>query len=456
MALHGVYHILAKPPALYKEEMPIELEELALQLVLMGRLRIDADEQRNFVRYTCPFRNVNVAFSNRELTDPMLQDRTEDILTRVFDTPLNKRPETPRQQARSAFELLKKEAKKNFLLSFEKEMQLARILVQCAEPSVIMLIITEGIEVFVTYGVMVGDLMDVISWQQFGMNSGLQSTDGKTASIFVACAGNPLLIPGEGEEPTFVSDGYSALARMMIVAAQEIGHFSDIIRDKQGRHVARHSSMINLSAPTKHAETARKSDAEKLKKLQTLLAQLDIQKLASAEAALRFMKKRRRFSILTLYYKIKVSLMTRSFKKRCRKNKLSPWVFLNKKDNIASQLIMVCDDMYFQIEPDVEAYRDKNPRVEEAVKCAEALARIPQQVVKWGHGMTRYTMPHLYEIYYHEVIPACEKAYEQVTGRDYHMSLTMPPRFSWKHLKFKHFSKEPKHKPLPYFRDEQD
>ena len=159
MALHGVYHILAKPPALYKEQMPIELEELALQLVLMGRLRIDADEQRNFVRYTCPFREVNIAFSNRELNDPMLKDRTEDILTSMFDNLSRTRPESPRQEARRVVEWLQGEAKKNFLLSLEKEMQIARILVQCADPSVIMLIIAEGIEIFITYGTMVGDLM---------------------------------------------------------------------------------------------------------------------------------------------------------------------------------------------------------------------------------------------------------------------------------------------------------
>lgn len=456
MALHGVYHILAKTPAFYKEQMSLELEELALQLVLMGRMRVDADEQRNFVRYTCPFRDVNLAFSNRELTDPMLLDRTENMLAQVFDTPLNKRPETPREQARQALEHLQKEAKKNFLLSVEKEMQLARIIVQCADPSVIMLIISEAIEIFITFGVMVGDVMDVISWQQFGMNSGLQSTDGKTAAIFVACAGNPLLIPSEDEQATYVSDGYAALARMMIVAAQEIGHYSDIIRDEKGRHVARHSSMITLSAPTRKAEFARKNDAKGLKQLQQLLVKEGARQLASLEAARRFTKKRRRFSVLNLFYASKVRALTRSFKRRMKKHHQSPWDYLVKKDNIASQLLMACEDMYFQIEPDVEAYRDKNPSVEEAVKCAEALARIPQQVVKWGHGLTRLMMPQLYDLYYQEVIPSCHRAYEEISGNPYRLKETYLSKYSWKWLKFKYITRPPMPQPLPYFRDEQD
>ncbi len=456
MALHGIYHILAKPPALYKEQMPIELEELALQLLLMGRVRIDADEQRNFVRYTCPFREVNVAFSNRELTDPMLLDRTEDILTSMFDVPHNSRVESPRQQARDAIKLIKNEAKKNFLLSLEKEMQIARILVQCADPSVIMLIIAEGIEIFVTYGPMVGDLMDIVSWQQFGMNSGLQSTDGKKAAIFVACAGNPLLIPSEDEQPTFVSDGYSALARMMIVAAQEIAHFSDIIRDERGFHVARHSSNISVSKPTVKAEKSRKKDVAALHKLRSLLVKCGVQPLASLEAEIRFMKRRRRYSILARIYAIKGWFMTIAFKQRCKKNAIAPWRQLVKKNHhIASQLLMAIDDMQFQLDPDVDAYRDANPQVEEAVKCAEALARVPQQVIKWGHDFTKLTMPNLYKLYYGEVIPACEKAYENVTRGKYRMKFTMLSHFSWRWLKFKYISRPPQHKPLPYFRDEQ-
>lgn len=456
MALHGVYHILAKPPMLYKEQMPIELEELALQLVLMGRVRIDADEQRNFVRYTCPFREVNVAFSNRELTDPMLIDRTEDILTRMFDTPLNKRHESPREQARDAMQILQKEAKKNFLLSFEKEMQIARILVQCAEPSVMMLIIAEGIEIFITFGVMVGDLMDVISWQQFGMNSGLQSVDDKGASIFVACAGNPLLIPSEDEQPTYVSDGYSALARMMVVAAQEIGHFSDIIRNERGQYIARHSAELSLRKPTKKVETARKKDAAVVRKLQKAVQQAGAQELASLEAAVRFLRRRRRFSILAAFYALKAWVIEKTFKRKCTKAGITPWKHLVRKNNVASQLVMALEDMYFQIDPDVEAYRHKNASVEEAVKCAEALARVPQQVVKWGHGFTRLTMPNLYQIYYHEVIPTCEQAYERITGSKYQMNLTMPMKLSWKHIKFKYFTRPAMHEPLPYFRDEQE
>ena len=148
--------------------------------------------------------------------------------------------------------------------------------------------------------------------------------------------------------------------------------------------------------------------------------------------------------------------MTFAFKRRCKKAGINPWKQLVRKEHIASQLLVALEDMLFQLDPDVEAYRNKNERVEEAIKCAEALARVPQQVVKWGHEFTKLTMPNLYKIYYQEVIPSCEKAYEQATGAKYQMQLTMPPRFSWKNLKFKYITRAPMHEPLPYFRDEQE
>jgi hypothetical protein len=449
----AVYHVLAKQPALYKEQMPIELEELALQLVLMGRLRIDADEQRNFVRYTCPFREVNIAFSNRELTDPMLKDRTMDILVSIFSH--NTRNESPKEQARAAMEHLQAEAKNNFLLSLEKEMQIARIVVQCAHPAVIMLMIAEGIEVFITYGVMVGDVMDVVSWQAFGSNSGLQSTDGRNASVFVACAGNPLLIPSKDEVATYVSDGYSALARMMIVAGQEIGHYSEIIRDQTGRYVARHSCNIGINYPTKQASKARKHDVDALERLRKQLLQCGIQGLITSEASVRFFRRRRRFSILAGLFAIQSAFLRLAFKLHCYKLGISPWKDLVKKDSIGSQLLMAIDDMLFQLEPDVEAYRDTDPQVEEAVKCAEALARVPQQVIKWGHGFTKLCMPELYIIYYRDVVQNCQNAYQQITGSPYQLRLTRPRISMLRWLNFHVFKRPPKPVPLPYFRDDQ-
>ncbi len=45
------------------------------------------------------------------------------------------------------------------------------------------------------------------------------------------------------------------------------------------------------------------------------------------------------------------------------------------------------------------------PEAEEAIACVEALARVPQQVMKWGYLTTKSTMHDLYKIYYGEVIP---------------------------------------------------
>lgn len=39
-----------------------------------------------------------------------------------------------------------------------------------------------------------------------------------------------------------------------------------------------------------------------------------------------------------------------------------------------------------------QLYKNKNPEIEEAIACIEALARVPQQAIKWGYLTTKETM----------------------------------------------------------------
>ncbi len=64
-------------------------------------------------------------------------------------------------------------------------------------------------------------------------------------------------------------------------------------------------------------------------------------------------------------------------------------------------------DMAFNLAPDADAYRNPDPEVEEAIACIEALARVPQQVVKWGHAPVQLGWPSLYAAYYGTVVPGC-------------------------------------------------
>ena len=81
-------------------------------------------------------------------------------------------------------------------------------------------------------------------------------------------------------------------------------------------------------------------------------------------------------------------------------------------------------DMQSNLSPVADVYKRNDPEAEEAIACVEALARVPQQVMKWGYLTTKATMHDLYKIYYGEVIPSLIKNYELHTNtkykRDYH------------------------------------
>ena len=62
---NNLYHVYHKMPALEKQDMYIELEEIAESLIDSGLLRIDADTSQNFTRFSLPTRNVNINFSKR-------------------------------------------------------------------------------------------------------------------------------------------------------------------------------------------------------------------------------------------------------------------------------------------------------------------------------------------------------------------------------------------------------
>jgi hypothetical protein len=74
--------------------------------------------------------------------------------------------------------------------------------------------------------------------------------------------------------------------------------------------------------------------------------------------------------------------------------------------------------------PQADAYKRDDVLEEEAIACIEALARVPQQVNKYGHGFTKACMHELYHLYYDEVIPACYQAYGHYTGKEFSCDMT--------------------------------
>ena len=93
------------------------------------------------------------------------------------------------------------------------------------------------------------------------------------------------------------------------------------------------------------------------------------------------------------------------------------------------------EDMRFNLSPVADVYKRVNKEEEEAIACIEALARVPQQVIKWGYLTTMETMRDLYKIYYGEVIPSLIINYNLMTGKKYNRNNTKVSKTFFSRLK---------------------
>jgi len=424
--MSSIYHILHYPIALKADDMYIEVEGLAKKLVNSGRFRIEADERRNFVRCYHSSDGVNLVFSKRELEDKRLEPRTKEILKDAF----SKRYKGEELDVKVAGEFLRlqKEIKKCVEVNPIHEMKLARAICQSSHSAIIMLLLEEEVEVFISYHHNIGEMLDIKSWQTIGVNSGMQSTDGKRATIFVSCGGDPFL---SEDNRRHTGDGFAALARLVIIAAQEIGHYGDIKRDEKGRQIGRYSSSYKTNKAHPHVIDARWNDLILVKSIYNKLQDLGVREVTEIERHIKFYEKHPYNKRAMKKTKRKAARLMKKFSKICQGAGLG---FVKHFENIerpASQIMMLLADMHANIAPQADVYKHPNKDVEEAIACIEALARVPQQAMKWGHKMTRLLMPELYKIYYEEMIPGCIKSYEDISGKKYQM------RFSRRKKTFK-------------------
>lgn len=352
--------------------MPPGLEHLAQALVKSGRLRIDADEKINFIRY--PHSQQVTFISHRELFDPALIQRTIH------------------QIGNEDFQTMRREISTNQSVPFELEIKLARLFVQSNHPSVIELIILTGVEVFLSFSYNIGDLLDLGSWQEHGSNSGMQSISELETRIYVSSDGDPFETDKERAEATKY-----AIARFMTIAGQETGHFADLRRDSRGNAYARYSLDLHQYKASEKTRIARLKDIEWVDKIREVFQHLELAKTARIEKSISFYEKYRKNSFKHLSTILKSYILTKYLKRRARKFNIE--IALKPKD-----LAIMLADMRFNLSPQAEVYKNKDKTIEEAIACVEALARVPQQVIKWGHETTKFMYPNLYRIYYREVI----------------------------------------------------
>lgn len=371
--MSNVYNVLFTEALLDAKQLPKNLERLAQALVKSGRMRIDAHEKINFVRH--PSLGDDVFFSHREIFDPALAPRTAKISGNL--------------------DLLKKEISTNQPVPEALEIKLARLFVQSAHPDVIELLLLEGVEIFISYSHNIGDLLDFSNWQQQRDNNGMQSIGMAQSRIFVSCDGDPFDNSKENAEIA-----KNARSRFMVIAAQEIGHYSDLTRNPQGAPYGRFS-LSNWSKASSIVADARKKDILWVKKVDEIFDYLQLDKTAHTEKSVSFFKQYRKFS-LSYFTAILKSYFSQQKLQRLAKKFNVKIAHLHKP----SDLQIILADMRFNLTPKAPAYERSNKTEQEAIMCIEALARVPQQVIKWGHETTKFMWPNLYRFYYNTVIPA--------------------------------------------------
>jgi hypothetical protein len=413
--MSNIYHIVDFIPGFEPEEMLVGHEELAQNVVKSGRLRIDAGDTINFARLYIPNLDISMMFSYREVYDASLIPRTRKIIASQVSRNYSGRP--LELKIDEFMDILKAELRKYSQPTEEEEMKLARLLVQAAHPVVTMLVLLDNAEIFLSHSYNIGDMLDVVNWHTSGKNSGMQSTDGRDVAVFVSCGGDPLK---ENEDKNSIyGDGWPAVARLFIIAGQELGHYSDIMRDENGKQISRYSANFSGTKAKEVARIGRLNDIKYSNQVLKILNDSGLEKLANIEKNFKFYQDNKVYGFVFLKEWIKLIINKFLFVHKLKKQGLD---FIDKskyEKRPATIIRAMVADMLFNLAPQADVYKSEDSDEEDAIACIEALARVPQQVNKWGRIPTKVFMRDLYRLYYGTVIPGCIKTYENVAKKPY-------------------------------------
>lgn len=423
----NIYHIIDRIPCIEEEGMYVEYEELAQDLAVSGLVRVDTGHKCNFARWVDPSKSVSLMISKEQLGGSLLS-ATKGRLMRIYGST---------QKVDSIIANCNSQIAKHIEVEPELILKLSRLLVQSTHSVVMRWLLMEEVEVFISYSHNIGDMMDISTWQQAGTNSGMQSTDGKSVAVYTSSDGNPFGVTDP--EMRIYGDGWPAIARMQIIAAQELGHYSDIKRDKHGRQIGRHSANFACTRATTHVKSGRVSDIKKCDEIFNYLMNKGMAKLIEHETALKFYRKNKLQNLKTLYHGVIIYF----YKQKLLRLASNPeFLFVKKfvhEQYMGLMIQAMVIDMKFNLSPVADVYKRDDKEAEIAIACVEALARVPQQCIKWGHITTSVMMGNLYKVYYNEVIPDLIKIYNEVTNKPYIPNLSkIPTSFQTKVKKFLH------------------
>lgn len=397
----SVYDVMYAPPQL-KKRLPMAQELLAQSIAASGKMRLDADDESNFVRLIASEERLDLTFTHREMEPKLIAQSEARILAALI-----KRYDAKAAQAMlpGFIRRVKDDLSKKHKVKPATEIKMARALVLCNELPVIALIHKEGAEIFISFGQSVGEVMDVARWERVGANSGLQAA-GENA-VYVSCGGHPFL---DKKEYRHSGDGQPALARFMIIASQETGHNGDMIRGAGGKWVGRHSATDWYRAPSTAAGQGRLADIKTTEAIWEACRKWGLNRVAGWERNLEFFTRMKSGGLRRLRIWLQCRIGWQVFKILVKKKTGVVVPKLQKNPYPATLLNTFFSDMLANLTPQADVYKRKNPKEEEAVAVIEAVARVPQQVVKWGRHAVQAATPALYAFYYETIVPACARA----------------------------------------------
>jgi len=413
--MSNIYHLIERIPCFEAEGMYMEYEELAQKLAASGLMRVDTGNKCNFARLVDVSKNVSLMISKQQLEGDLL-GQTKARLMKLYNNST---------KVASLIVNCNSQIAKHIEVEQDLILKLARLLVQSTHAIVMRWLLMEKVEVFVSYSHNIGDMMDVMTWQQAGTNSGMQSTDGRSVAVYTSSDGNPFA--ETDPKARIYGDGWPAVARMQIIAAQELGHYADIKRDDNGIQIGRHAANFACTKAAPHVKAGRVKDIQKCDEILSYLMHHGMSSLIDHESSLRFYKKNNLSNAKTFYH----SMMIYFYKNKLMKLASSPellFVRKFKQDQYMGLMIQaMIADMKFNLAPVADVYKRDDKEVEVAIACVEALARIPQQCIKWGHITTSVMMGNLYKVYYNEIIPDLINIYQKITGQVYQPNLNKIP-----------------------------
>lgn len=193
---------------------------------------------------------------------------------------------------------------------------------------------------------------------------------------------------------------------MVVIAGQELGHFADL-RRRGGAILGRHSTDAAHSQLRANLDRRRRPPVRPAPRRS---ARPCLCRERPARPAPRRERRRLLPQTAALFATLAVPSATPlrclvTFHPHRRGRNLHHIFHTEPYHRLGEAIALYLADMAFNLAPDADAYRHPDPLVEEAIAVIEAVARVPQQVHKWGHGLVAAAWPGLYAFYYGTVIP---------------------------------------------------